>query len=67
MLPRLGDRFRIENAPFLDETPALTRRTHGLFDEHFDVATATLLENWIDEVETCIWYLFEASRVRGDR
>jgi hypothetical protein len=52
---------------FLDEASALTRRTHGLFDEHFDVATASLQENWIDEVETCIWYLFEASRVRGDR
>jgi starvation-inducible DNA-binding protein len=26
------------------------RETHGLCDEHGDVATASLLENWIDEV-----------------
>jgi starvation-inducible DNA-binding protein len=26
------------------------------------VATASLLENWIDEAEQRIWFLFEASR-----
>jgi starvation-inducible DNA-binding protein len=36
-----------------------------LSDQHGDVATASLLENWIDEAETRVWYLFEASRVNG--
>jgi len=38
------------------------RRTHALCDEHNDVATASLLENWIDEAERRTWFLFEASR-----
>src|SRR3981081_1910294 len=37
------------------------RETHGLCDEHGDVATASLLENWIDEAERRVWFLFEAS------
>jgi len=40
------------------------RETHGLCDEHGDVATASLLENWIDdEAERRTWFLFEATRV----
>ena len=38
------------------------RRTHALCDEHRDVATASLLEVWIDEAERRTWFLFEASR-----
>src|ERR1043165_3654906 len=38
------------------------RRTHALCDEHGDVATASLLENWIDEAERRTWFLFEATR-----
>lgn len=38
------------------------RETHDLCDEHGDVATASLLENWIDETERRVWFLFEASR-----
>ena len=45
---------------------ASMRETHDLCDEHGDVATASLLENWIDEAERRVWFLFEASR-RGDR
>jgi starvation-inducible DNA-binding protein len=41
---------------------ARMRETHGVCDEHGDVASASLLENWIDEAEQRIWYLFEASR-----
>jgi starvation-inducible DNA-binding protein len=41
------------------------REAHGLCDEHRDVATASLLEVWIDETERRTWFLFEASR-RGD-
>jgi starvation-inducible DNA-binding protein len=38
------------------------RDTHELCDEHGDVATASLLENWIDEGERRVWFLFEANR-----
>jgi starvation-inducible DNA-binding protein len=38
------------------------RGTHELCDEHGDVATASLLENWIDEAERRVWFLFEATR-----
>jgi len=38
------------------------RETHELCDEHGDVATASLLENWIDEAERRVWFLYEASR-----
>lgn len=38
------------------------RETHALCDRYGDVATASLLENWIDEAEQRIWFLFEAGR-----
>jgi starvation-inducible DNA-binding protein len=38
------------------------RETHDLCDEHGDVASASLLENWIDEAERRAWFLFEATR-----
>jgi hypothetical protein len=38
------------------------RETHGLCEEHDDVATASLLEVWIDEAERRTWFLFEATR-----
>ena len=38
------------------------RETHNVCDEHHDLATASLLENWIDEAEGRAWFLFEASR-----
>jgi starvation-inducible DNA-binding protein len=41
---------------------ARLRETHGLCDEHDDVATASLLEVWIDEAERRTWFLFEATR-----
>jgi starvation-inducible DNA-binding protein len=41
---------------------ARRRETHGLCGEHGDVASASLLEVWIDEAERRIWFLFEASR-----
>jgi starvation-inducible DNA-binding protein len=39
-----------------------TFETHDLCDEYGDVATASLLEVWIDEAERRTWFLFEASR-----
>jgi len=44
------------------ELVARMRETHGLCDEHGDVATASLLETWIDEAERRSWFLFEATR-----
>jgi starvation-inducible DNA-binding protein len=41
------------------------RETHEICDEHRDVATASLLETWIDEAEGRVWFLYEASR-RGE-
>ena len=41
---------------------ASLRETHGLCDEEGDVASASLLEIWIDEAERRTWFLFEATR-----
>jgi starvation-inducible DNA-binding protein len=38
------------------------REAHGLCDEAGDVATASLIETWIDEAERRVWFLFEATR-----
>ena len=38
------------------------REVHSLCDEQADVATASLLENWIDESEKRIWFLFECGQ-----
>ena len=43
---------------------ASMREVHGLCDDHGDVATASLIENWIDEAEQRVWFLFEAGRNR---
>jgi starvation-inducible DNA-binding protein len=42
---------------------ASMREAHGLCDEHRDIATASLLENWIDEAELRTWFLYEAGRM----
>lgn len=44
---------------------ARMREAHGLCDEHGDVASASLLENWIDEAEGRAWFLFEAGQDAG--
>jgi starvation-inducible DNA-binding protein len=41
---------------------ASMRETHSLCDEQNDVASASLLETWIDETERRTWFLFEATR-----
>src|SRR3984957_16207944 len=43
---------------------ASMREIHDLCDEENDVATASLLEVWIDETERRIWFLFEIGRTR---
>jgi len=38
------------------------RALHTLCDDAGDVATASLLENWIDQSQRRSWFLFEATR-----
>jgi starvation-inducible DNA-binding protein len=47
------------------ELSARLREAHNVCDEHRDIATASLIEVWIDETEQRTWFLFEASR-KGD-
>ncbi len=41
---------------------ARLREAHNVCDEHRDIATASLIENWIDQTERRTWFLFEASQ-----
>jgi starvation-inducible DNA-binding protein len=55
-------------AELRDDNGALAarmREAHSLCDERGDVATASLLETYIDEAERRVWFLFEAGR-RGN-
>jgi starvation-inducible DNA-binding protein len=44
---------------------AAMRKAHEVCDENNDIASASLLENFIDETERRTWFLFEASRQEG--
>jgi starvation-inducible DNA-binding protein len=50
--------LREDNAALI----ASMRELHDVCDEHNDVGTASLLENWIDESEKRAWFLFEILR-----
>ena len=41
---------------------ARLRAAHDVCDDNRDIATASLIENWIDETEQRTWFLFEANR-----
>jgi starvation-inducible DNA-binding protein len=41
---------------------ASLREAHNVCDQHRDIATASLIEVWVDETERRTWFLFEASR-----
>ena len=43
------------------------REAHDLCDEHRDVASASLIEVWIDESERRTWFLFETGRAGAAR
>jgi starvation-inducible DNA-binding protein len=45
-----------------EQLVARLRQAHGLCDEYGDVASASLIEIWIDEAERRVWFLFEAIR-----
>ena len=44
------------------ELTARLREAHNVCEEHRDIATASLIEVWVDETELRIWFLFETSR-----
>ncbi len=69
---RLKDNNKDQVAPaemigeLCDDNLQLTRSlraTHEICDRHNDVATASLIENWIDETEQRTWFL---SEIKGD-
>jgi starvation-inducible DNA-binding protein len=41
---------------------AAMRVTHDTCDKYNDVATASLLEVWLDETERRVWFLYESGR-----
>lgn len=43
------------------------REAHGICDEYEDIATASLIENWVDEAERRHWFLFETCRAGAPR
>ena len=45
---------------------ATMKKAHDAADKYEDVATASVLENFIDEAERRTWFLFEAGRQEGD-
>src|SRR5271157_4168873 len=52
-------------AELRDDNKSLTavlRQVHNVCDAHGDVATASLVEVWIDETERRTWFLFESTR-----
>ena len=52
-------------AELMDDNRSLAaslREAHGVCDEHRDLATASLIEEWLDETERRTWFLFESSR-----
>jgi starvation-inducible DNA-binding protein len=42
------------------------RKAHDICDKYEDVASASLLENFIDDTERRTWFLFEATRSHND-
>ena len=68
-------RIKDNDADFVDPTDMLAelrddnislagrlRQVHEVVDECRDIATASLIENWIDETERRTWFLFESSQ-----
>jgi starvation-inducible DNA-binding protein len=52
-------------AELRDDNKQLAARmleVHGLCDDEEDIATASLIEVWVDEAERRTWFLFEAVR-----
>ncbi|MEO6873005.1 MAG: DNA starvation/stationary phase protection protein [Chthoniobacterales bacterium] len=55
-------------AELAEDNQSLTvslREAHEVCDEHDDIATASLIEVWVDETERRTWFLFESTRRRN--
>ncbi|NEU95472.1 Dps family protein [Bradyrhizobium uaiense] len=55
-------------AELLDDNKRMTtllREAHAVCEEHNDVASTSLIENWIDEAERRTWFLYECTRPRA--
>ena len=55
-------------AELRDDNQRLTsamREVHDICDKYNDTATASVLENWIDETEGRTWFLYEATQRFG--
>ena len=70
-LQRVKDNDASYVAPFdmlielMNDNRGLTTQllgAHGVCDEYRDIATASLIEVWIDETERRTWFLYEATR-----
>jgi starvation-inducible DNA-binding protein len=70
-LQRVADNDREDVAPeemlteLLEDNGQLAlslKSAHTLCNDHGDVATASLIENWIDEAEHRAWFLYETTR-----
>jgi starvation-inducible DNA-binding protein len=70
-LQRVTDNDASYVAPFemlievMNDNIGLTTRlrdAHDVCEEHRDIATASLIEVWIDETEQRTWFLYEATR-----
>ena len=46
---------------------ARMREAHELCDQHGDIATASMIEVWVDQTERRTWFLFEISRAGAPR
>ncbi len=54
-------------AELADDNRRLTgflRATHAVCEAHNDVASTSLIENWIDEAERRTWFLYESTRAQ---
>jgi starvation-inducible DNA-binding protein len=54
--------LRVDNA----QLATRLRAAHSACDDYGDVASASLLETWIDEAEERVWFLYEATRPEGE-
>lgn len=52
--------LREDNAQLVE----FLRQLHELTSAYSDFATTSMVENWIDEAERRLWFLFEATRKR---
>ena len=57
-------RIKDNDADYVEPLDMLAelREAHDVCDEAQDIASASLIEVWIDETERRTWFLFEASR-----